>query len=497
MAKVAKLKITAGFVRDKDIVLPMDEEFSIGRDRRRSLPVMSRKVSRNHCLIKCKDGQHTIVDLDSKQGTIVNGKRIETSRLRNGDIIQIGSLKAEYVWDEVVIAKSTSKNDNDDDLSKYLTKTPPPPSSASETPPPPPKTPDKAAPPAKPAPEPATIPDHILAEVQAQTVAITPDLDEDASDIIITPPKPKVRAHTIIPPRPKRKPAIDQTPSGIHITGPEFTKEERALVGKTIGHVRIISAMNRGRRTVIYKGIHDGKNRVVAFKVLDKISAHDPDTLNWFIEGAKVAGSFRHEDGVSLLGGGRDVDRVFAYSRFMDGGSAEDRFADALHESLPSIKRALETIVHVARALEFANSKGIFHGGVRPAKILYDEKRRAKLNCLGFRNGPEAPGSGSAVELMTTYLSPEQAGGACALSVATEMYSLGATFYYMLTGRRPKRDARQRLNSPKDVNELVPDSICRIIEKMVAAAPDRRYRSYGQLLHDVRWALRGEAWPRA
>ena len=67
----------------------------------------------------------------------------------------------------------------------------------------------------------------------------------------------------------------------------------------------------------------------------------------------------------------------------------------------------------------------------------------------------------------------------------------------MLTGRPPQRDRRQRIPSPKQVNRVIPDSICRIAEKMVAPDPEARYRSYGQLLHDLRWALRGEAWPHA
>ena len=77
------------------------------------------------------------------------------------------------------------------------------------------------------------------------------------------------------------------------------------------------------------------------------------------------------------------------------------------------------------------------------------------------------------------------------------MYSLGAAFYYMLTGRRPERDRRQRVPSPKLANKAVPDSICRISERMLDPSPEARYRAYGQLLHDLRWALRGEAWPHA
>jgi len=66
-----------------------------------------------------------------------------------------------------------------------------------------------------------------------------------------------------------------------------------------------------------------------------------------------------------------------------------------------------------------------------------------------------------------------------------------------LTGKKPTRDHRQRIGSPKLINPAIPDSICRILEKMLMPDPAKRYPSYGQFIHDVRWALRGEAWPHA
>ena len=430
MAKVGKLRILTGFVREKEIILPEDKVYTIGRDRRRQLPIMSRKVSRDHAHIDFNGTVFVITDLGSKQGTLVNGKQETKRTLRTNDVIQIGDVKMQFVMEE--------------------------PQSASPTPGPP-------------------------------------------SEPIFGAPRPVAKKEpgppVIVTPRPRPKPKIKKALPAIRIPKPTFSKEEQDMVGKTIGDVRIIGALNKGRRTVIYKGIQDDKNRVVALKMLNDQAQSNPEVVRWLIEGAKGAGDFRHEDAVTLLGGGRDGSVVYVFSSFMDGGSAQDRFARAIEEGLPSVRRSLESIVHVARALEYAHSKDVLHLGVRPSKILFDEKRRPKLNGMGFDNGPQAPGGGMPPEV-TAYVAPEQIAGQTVLTYTADIYALGASFHYMLTGRHPERDRRQRIPSPKQLNENVPDSICRIIEKMVNPAPERRYKSYGQLLHDVRWALRGESWPR-
>jgi pSer/pThr/pTyr-binding forkhead associated (FHA) protein len=305
------------------------------------------------------------------------------------------------------------------------------------------------------------------------------------SQPVMIAPKP-----TIAPvPAPVEK---HKDPSSI-FEGPVFSKEELSLVGETLGNIRIISAVGRGRRTLVYKGIQSEENRVVAFKVLNPRAAEDPDVVQWFITGARRAGDLRHEEIVPLLGGGRQGKVIFLLTLFMDGGDARQRFAKAVSEGVAAVKRALETLVHITRALEYAKGKGIMHLGIRPGKILHGERSKPKLNGFGFDNSIYAPGAERTHDV-EAYVAPEVLAGE-KIVPAADMYGLGATFHYMLTARRPQRDLRKRLPVPKDYNPAVPDSICRIVEKMVAPDPAERYPTYGQLLHDLRWALRGEAWP--
>jgi len=417
VGKVGRLQVVEGFVANKSFQLSKQAPFKIGRTRRCELPIMSRRVSRNHSEITCRSGVFMINDLGSKSGTWVNGKRVNSTILRNNDLIQVADVKIRFLLEK----------------------------------------PDKAA-----------------AEAPAQP--------------LVTPPKPT--PPPLAPPEKETESDLDE------IEVPEFSDEELKIVDTAVGGVKLIAPLAKGRRTLIYKGIHSGRNRVVAFKMLNAEAMKDPAVVRWFVHGTERSGQLHHEDTVVALGGGREGSILYTFSPFMERATAQERFAGAVERGLAAVKRVLESLVHVTRALEFGKSKGILHLGLRPSKILYNENRRAKLAGLGYDNGPDAPGPDVTPEI-AAYLAPEQVSNTGEISSATDIYSLGATCCYMLTGRLPKRDMRHRIPSPKEINQFVPDSICRIIEKMVAPVPSKRYKTYGQLIHDVRWALRGEAWPRA
>jgi len=422
MPQQGRLTVVQGTLPSTEYPLPLDGDFTIGRNRRMNIPILMRTVSRKHAKIACRNGAYTISDLGSKSGTLVNDHKVTMTILRHGDRIQIGRVKFRF-WMQVPDR-------------------------------PPPREPGPQAP---------------LVEVLREPVVI--------------PPKPAP------PPQP-----TENEPEGS--AGPQFTAEELARVGRTLGGTKLIAAVTRSRRVMIYKGPQASHNRVVAFKILRPEAAAKPKIVAWFVEGAKRASQLHHEDIIGPLGGGSEEGVLFLYLLFMHSGSALERFSKAAEEGTPAAKRALEALVHVTRALEFAQSRGILHLGLRPSKILFNEEQRAKVVGLGFDNRTSAAGAQSAPEV-EAYLAPEQCNPNGNMTVMTDIFSLGATFYYMLTGQHPQRDLRHRIPSPKGISRVIPDSICRIAEKMVNPDPRGRYQSYGLLLHDLRWALRGEAWPHA
>lgn len=424
MALQGRLKVVQGFVRDKDILLPTDVDFTIGREKDNMLPVMSRTLSRKHAKITFHNGAYAITDLESKTGTLVNQRKVTKPQvLRHNDLVEIGAIKFKFLLED-----SEKK-----------------------------------------------------AAEAAAAPAVKPVVPKPP---VVIAPKPAV---------PPPAPAVEKKALA-EIERPVFTPDELAFVGKTLGGIKLIAALGKGRRTVVFKGIQSEHNRVVAFKILTAEAGRDADAVRWFVNGARRSAELRHEDIVSALGGGRDQGIFFIFTPFMENGSAQERFATAVEDGVPSVKRALESLVHLIRALEFGQGKGALHLGLRPSKVLFNELKHAKINALGFDNRPLVSG-GRLTPDVEAYLAPEQVASNVETTALADIFSLGATFFYMLTGRRPERDHKQRIPSPKLINKAVPDSICRIFEKMVDPTQDARYRSYGQLLHDVRWALRGEAWP--
>ena len=421
--KTGKLRVVEGFLSKKLYEIPEDKPISIGRDRRRHIPIMSRRVSRDHARVEFRNGTYSITDLKSKQGTLVNNKKITNTVLRHNDLVKIADVVFRFVLEEAEMAEE-----------RQLGETPAP------------KKP------------------------------------------VILGPRP-----TPPPPEPEAPPLAKARPTKVAV--PSFTEEERQFLGQTVAGIKIIAPLAKGRRTLIFKGSQSAMNRIVALKLIKPKASKDIGIARWFSAGTKASAKLRHEDTLTPLGGGRENDMVFSFSPYMENGNAEQYFANAIHKGLASVKRALEAIVHAARALEYGLSKNTLHLGLRPTKILFNEGWRPKLIGLGFDNALTAPGAESSPEI-AAYAAPEQQSGSAPVSHATDTFALGATFYYMLTGEIPERDHRQRIPSPKRFNPAVPDSICRIIERMLAPEPKQRYADYGQLIHDLRWALRGESWPQ-
>ena len=226
MALQGRLTVVQGSLPNSEYPLPLEGEFTIGRNRRTNLPIMMRTVSRKHAKITYRNDAYTIVDLESKSGVLVNDHKVTTSVLRHGDRIQIGRIKFRF-WLQV---------------------------------------------PERPAPQ--REPQGPVFEVMREPVVI--------------PPKP-------LPPPPPEEEESEET------TVTRFTGEELRFIGRTIGGTKLITALTRTRRAMIYKGTQASHNRVVAFKMLRPEAAKNREIVAWFIGGAKRASELRHEDIVGPL----------------------------------------------------------------------------------------------------------------------------------------------------------------------------------------------------
>ena len=425
--KIGLVTIEAGIDPGRRFVIRVGEKFSVGRDKKANtygVPTAT-SISREHCYIENKGGVLSITDLGSKNGTLVNGKTVESRALRDNDEVEVGRIRFRVN----ILDREPDEEEKGPKGEKAIFEAPMPP--------------------------------------------VRPEPKEEPA---------------VIPPKPGNipEPAVAESA--------KFSKRDLELVGQVVGSYKILSAVAVSPRGIIYKAHEPSKNRLVAMKLLNRNLAGSPEGVAWFTQGAKRSGALRHENIVPIVGGGRLGDTYYVSSLFMARGSAEARFRRAPKEGIELVKAALQAAIQVVRALEFGFQEQVLHLGVRPSKILFDERRRVRLNDMGFNNGP-----GPGFDMQSSradYLAPEQKKNPKSADFKADVFGLGGSFYYMLTGRAPERSPRGVLTPPCHINRVVPESLCRIVEKMLEPDPAKRYDSYGHLLHDLRWALRGEVWPK-
>jgi len=169
-------------------------------------------------------------------------------------------------------------------------------------------------------------------------------------------------------------------------------------------------------------------------------------------------------------------------------------------------KKALNIILQTARALEHAHKAGFIHRDVKPKNIMIAKDGVAKLADMGLAR---AVSDREAAELeqgkaygTPYYISPEQIRGDVDVDCRCDIYSLGATFYHMVTGQVPfdgpnpsavmHKHLKETLTPPDHLNPNLSAGIGEIIEVAMAKNRDARYASTSDLLHDLEAVARGE-----
>src|SRR5215216_1354606 len=189
-----------------------------------------------------------------------------------------------------------------------------------------------------------------------------------------------------------------------------------------------------------------------------------------------------HPQVVTVLDTGEDQGNPFIVSRYMPGGDVDGMLAAA--GGRLEVERATEIAADVTRALEHAHSRGVVHRDLKPANVWIDDDGRARLGDFGLATTEaRARVSGGTLVGTVAYLPPEQAVGEAG-GPKSDLYSLGALFYEMLTGQPPfpGDDAvsiiSQHLHAdpvpPSRHNPQVPEALDRVVLKLLAKQPEDR-----------------------
>jgi TolB-like protein/tRNA A-37 threonylcarbamoyl transferase component Bud32 len=266
-----------------------------------------------------------------------------------------------------------------------------------------------------------------------------------------------------------------------------------------LGNYQILDEIGYGGMGVIYRARQRHSRRIVALKRIPAYEADSRETLIRFRREALAAASLDHPNILPIYEVGEDEDGLPFFSmKFAAGGS--------LRDAAPALRcepfRSVALMAKVARAVEYAHAQGILHRDLKPGNILLDGRGEPLVSDFGLAKWLD-----TAADLNRTltifgtpgYVAPEQAEGSTgSLRPSTDVYSLGAILFDLLTGRPPFLGdnvlavIQQAVEKPAPKLRSLAPAIDRDLEiicaKCLEREPNARYCSAGDLAEDLeRW----------
>jgi serine/threonine-protein kinase len=260
-----------------------------------------------------------------------------------------------------------------------------------------------------------------------------------------------------------------------------------------ISGYRVLSELGKGSTGIVYRAVQLSMDRLVAVKVLYPECARRPEIASRFVSEVRAVGRLNHPNIIQGFDAGEAAGTFYFSMEYLDGHKVSDIISRG---GAMDTTRATRIILDIARALEHAHKHGIIHRDIKPQNIVLSKTGGAKLCDLGlaFMAGSPDLGPGGAIGT-PSYISPEQARGEREVDTRTDVYSLGASYYHMLTGVPPfvaasaaevvRKHIVEMPIPARSRNPLVPEEANRIVLKMLAKRKEDRYQSPFALRMDL------------
>jgi serine/threonine-protein kinase len=298
---------------------------------------------------------------------------------------------------------------------------------------------------------------------------------------------------------------------------------EMLLAGRTagfqLGQYRILTPLGQGGMGRVFKAVHLTMNRIVALKLVAPACVKTEQGRLMFQREVRAAARLLHPNIVTAFDAGQAGDRSYLIMEFVDGPNLEQ----LVREQGPlEIGQACDLIRQAARGLQYAFELGMVHRDIKPANLLIHRPGGAYPESPGvvkildfglarFHDPTALPGGGSILIRENTilgtpdFVSPEQARDVHGVDIRSDLYSLGCTFYYLLTGQVPypggsavEKLVRHGTVAAPAVEELrpgVPAAVSTIVRQLMAKAPADRFQTPAELAAALTpFAVAG--WPR-
>jgi serine/threonine-protein kinase len=282
-----------------------------------------------------------------------------------------------------------------------------------------------------------------------------------------------------------------------------------------VGQYVILDKLGEGGMGRVYKATQLSLERVVALKVVRTDLVNNATALKRFRREVRAAADFRHPNIVSVFDADQVGDRHFLAMEFIEGADLNRLVHD--RGPLP-IPMACSFVRQAALGLQHAHDRGVVHRDIKPSNLLvagdpkgeFTPRNVVKVLDMGLARIRSDAADQMSTELTRTgtvigtpdFMSPEQAKNSSAVDHRSDLYSLGCTLYFLLTGDVPfpkgsplEKLLQHQMDPPRSVGELrsdVPSEVATIVHTLLAKQPEDRFQSSAALAHALEpWCATG------
>jgi formylglycine-generating enzyme required for sulfatase activity/serine/threonine protein kinase len=265
-----------------------------------------------------------------------------------------------------------------------------------------------------------------------------------------------------------------------------------------LGNYVVLDKLGQGGMGLVLKAQHRRMERVVAIKVLSPSVTKTPAALARFQREVKAAAKLEHPHIVTAYDADEAGGTHFLVMQYVDG---TDLSALVKQSGPLPLEKALSCVLQAARGLEYAHGRGVVHRDIKPANLLLDRDGTVKILDMGLarldsagEQQDELTGSG---QIMGTvdYMAPEQALSTKSADRRADIYSLGITLWYLLTGKpaytgdsamaKLIAHRERAIPSLRAACPTAPESLDAVFARMVAKTPEARYQTMAEAIADL------------
>ncbi|TVS15549.1 MAG: hypothetical protein EA424_15775 [Planctomycetaceae bacterium] len=265
-----------------------------------------------------------------------------------------------------------------------------------------------------------------------------------------------------------------------------------------LGNYVILDKLGKGGMGLVLKAEHRRMERVVALKILSPKFVRNDDSLRRFQREVKAAARLTHPNIVTAYDADDEGGVHFLVMEYVEGSD----LAVLVKQQGPlSLDVALDCIKQAATGLRYAHEHGVIHRDIKPANLLMNLQREVKVLDMGLArvskadpHDDELTGSGQIIGTVD-YMSPEQAASTKDADERADIYSLGVTLWYLLTGRpmyagdapiqKLLAHQNQEIPSLQEACADVSPALENVFRRMVAKTPEQRYQTMDEVLQAI------------